>query len=463
MNDAKTKEKKLITKAKIIEAASGFFSTHNYHEVMMDDIAKEAGIAKGTLYNYFESKEGLYFTIMLDRMETLIASLKERINEASEPVESLKSFIIHNYMFMIKYSDFFLMYQKETLKAENGFCENIKIRQDELKSILEKIIRNGVKRKLFCGIDDSFAADIIIGMIHGGVKRCLDKKFSKEDLERERESLFNFALKSMNADMFGKPFDGKTIVIARTQEQGEESAGIFANMGADVIQIPTLEITEPTSWEPFDEAALNINLIDFLAFTSVNAVKMTLKRLDDINIKADFHKIKILAVGKKTAAFCKTQGLSVWLTPEEFSAEGVIKALETVEVSGKHFFIPASELSDGKLAGHLKERGAEVYQASVYNIGIPSESVIKKSLNILDDKKIDAYIFSSPSSYRNFLSIMNINDPRKYFNHGIIAAIGPATKNEIEKSGAVLQVVPKEYTMEGVSLALAEYFATGKI
>ena len=45
----------------------------------MDDIAKEAGIAKGTLYNYFESKESLYFTIMLDRMETLIASLKERI------------------------------------------------------------------------------------------------------------------------------------------------------------------------------------------------------------------------------------------------------------------------------------------------------------------------------------------------------------------------------------------------
>ncbi|HEX2982568.1 MAG TPA: helix-turn-helix domain-containing protein, partial [Ignavibacteriales bacterium] len=75
MNAAKAKEKKIIVKAKIIEAASGFFSAHNYHEVMMEDIAKAAGIAKGTLYNYFESKESLYFTIMLDRMETLIASL----------------------------------------------------------------------------------------------------------------------------------------------------------------------------------------------------------------------------------------------------------------------------------------------------------------------------------------------------------------------------------------------------
>lgn len=463
MNAAKAKEKKIIVKAKIIEAASGFFSAHNYHEVMMEDIAKEAGIAKGTLYNYFESKESLYFTIMLDRMETLIASLKERINDASEPVESLKIFIIHNYMFMIKYSDFFLMYQKETLKAENELCENIKNREDELKGILEEIIDNGIKQKLFCEIDESFAADIIIGMIHGGVKRGLAKRFKKEELKIERERLFNFALKSLNAEMYGKPLEGKTIVLARSQEQGEESAGIFVNMGADVIQFPTLDITPPASWEPFDEAALNINLIDFIAFTSANAVRMTLQRLDELNIKADFGKIKILAVGKKTSAYCKAQGLPVWLVPDEFSSEGAIKALEAVEVNGKHFFIPASELSDGKLADYLKARGAEVYRAGVYNVGIPAEGIVKRSIEKLDDKKVDAYIFSSPSSYRNFLSILKINDPGTYFNNRIIAAIGPTTKSEIEKSGAILQVVPKEYTMEGVSIALAEYFTTGKM
>jgi AcrR family transcriptional regulator len=62
MNQLSKKENnKLQKQKKIIESASQLFSRMNYHEVMMEDVAKQASIAKGTVYNYFNTKEDLYF------------------------------------------------------------------------------------------------------------------------------------------------------------------------------------------------------------------------------------------------------------------------------------------------------------------------------------------------------------------------------------------------------------------
>ena len=41
----------------ILEAAAQLFATHRYHEVRMEDVAAEAGVAKGTIYRYFKDKE----------------------------------------------------------------------------------------------------------------------------------------------------------------------------------------------------------------------------------------------------------------------------------------------------------------------------------------------------------------------------------------------------------------------
>ena len=76
---AKRQNSKILKRGKIIEAASVLFSQKNYHEVMMEDVARLASLAKGTVYNYFYSKEDLYFSIMQQRMEKLTSSLKAKI------------------------------------------------------------------------------------------------------------------------------------------------------------------------------------------------------------------------------------------------------------------------------------------------------------------------------------------------------------------------------------------------
>ena len=102
--------KKNLKREKIIETAFELFSQKNYHEVMMEDVAKLTSVAKGTVYNYFRSKEELYFSIMKQRMEKLTGSLKEKIESESNSIDSLRSFITHLYLFMMKNQNFFLMY-----------------------------------------------------------------------------------------------------------------------------------------------------------------------------------------------------------------------------------------------------------------------------------------------------------------------------------------------------------------
>jgi AcrR family transcriptional regulator len=73
----------------------------------MDDVARLTDVAKGTVYNYFSSKEELYFTIMSSKLENLNTSLKNKIASEISIIDSLHSYVIHLYMFMMKYQNFF--------------------------------------------------------------------------------------------------------------------------------------------------------------------------------------------------------------------------------------------------------------------------------------------------------------------------------------------------------------------
>ncbi len=66
---------------------------------MMEDVARLASLAKGTVYNYFTSKEELYFSIMRQRMEKLISSLKNKIADEKTSIDSL-AFLHHSYLYV---------------------------------------------------------------------------------------------------------------------------------------------------------------------------------------------------------------------------------------------------------------------------------------------------------------------------------------------------------------------------
>ena len=461
----KKENKKKLKRENILKAAAELFSRKNYHEVMMEDVAKLVSVAKGTVYNYFNSKEDLYFSIMESRLERLTSLLKERINSESSTIGALRAFVVNLYSFMMTNQNFFLIFRKESLNGDQKFYDNLITLENEIKNIFRDIIFKGVIEGLFREIKDDFAVDLILGSIYGTVYRAIENNYPEEKIFHEKQRLYDFILHGLVIDLNGNsnlPLINKTIVITRTVEQSKESSEIFKELGANVITFPTLDIVPPSSWKEFDKVVKGRTKIDFIIFTSAHAVKMFMKRCDDLNLVLNFDGLKVTAIGNKTSAVCSRFNIPVHIIPKKFSSEGVVEQLSGYNLKDKVVFIPRSEIGREELPEGLEKLGAVIKAAPVYNVSIPPENKIAKYLEILSNSKPDLFIFTSPSTFENFLEILQINNPVKYFKNYDVAAIGPTTRTAIENHYVNVNIVPKEYTLSGLAKAIVEYYKEGK-
>jgi uroporphyrinogen-III synthase len=450
---------KEIKRERILEAASYLFSTHNYHEVMMDDVAKKLSIAKGTLYLYFSSKEELYFTIIQSRLEKLVESLREKISGEKSVTDSIKTFVIHTYMFMMKYRNFFLMYEKEKLNADNNVCSAIKNLEEKRLKILIDIIERGKSHKIFKEIESELAADMAVNVIYAAIKRGIEKNISDENKITERESIFEFILSGLLKDelKFDQPLKEKTVLVARNIEQLEETISLFEKEFNSVLFFPSIAVRPLDDYSLFD-SLINNQKFDYLIFSSANAVENFSKRIKELNLKFDYSSCKVIAVGEKTKSICLQKNISVDFVPALFSAKGVIELLKGHNISGKNIFIPGSDIARDELVLGLTRLKANVYAVPVYTVGLPDIATVTPALEKLNSGNIDWFVFTSPSTYNNFLQLAEIRNPSSYFKEKNIAAIGPTTKEAVNLSGVDVTVIPSEYTLEGIIKEIKNFY-----
>ncbi|HZW38565.1 MAG TPA: uroporphyrinogen-III synthase [Ignavibacteriaceae bacterium] len=445
-------DKKQIKKNKIIDAASMLFAQKNYHEVMMDDVARIASLAKGTLYNYFKSKEELYYSIMRIRMAELIELLKVNNNSLHDFTENL-------FSYMKKNEDFFLMYQKEKLKADNFLCNQLKDLSSELKKIPQEILLKGKEENKIKDLDEDFVADVIIGTVFSSVKRSIEKKQSSSETICEVDKLNEFINSAVEKSSSNQHLKDLKVVITRTAEQSNDAARMLRNLGADVLVFPVLAIVPPDDWSGFDEVVQNgLSSYDYVIFSSTHSVSKFSERCQELNILPDYDNLKVIAIGNKTAAQCEKENIPVHLIPQKFSGNGVVEELLKYDLSNKKVFIPRSAIGREELPESLAKSGAIVKTASVYNISTPPQEIIECGLNKLNGFNPELFIFTSPSTFENYLKIMQIEEPAKYFSKYTVAALGPTTKASIIQKGVDVNIMPDEYTMEGLINAIIKYY-----
>jgi TetR/AcrR family transcriptional regulator, fatty acid metabolism regulator protein len=84
-------------RARIIEAAIAVFAERGFHLARVTDIAHRAGVADGTIYLYFRNKEDLLLTIFEEKMDLIIASLRDTLAPIDDPLARLRTFAVHHY------------------------------------------------------------------------------------------------------------------------------------------------------------------------------------------------------------------------------------------------------------------------------------------------------------------------------------------------------------------------------
>lgn len=252
-------------------------------------------------------------------------------------------------------------------------------------------------------------------------------------------------------------FQVKTIVLCRAKNQIGSSSSLFKKFGFNVIEFPTIEITEPKDWTEFDNL-FQSKKFDLIIFTSSNAANYFFNRFNKINYGFNFIDTLIVAVGSKTAEVCKELFSKVDIVPKDYSAKGILETLNQFDLVNKNILIPQSEIAKQDLADELRKRQANVFQVTVYRNVLPNRNELKDIIEQIKITPIDAFVFTSPSTYRNFLILMEIDNPKEFFGEKILAAIGDTTKNEIEKHNLKNIITPKKSTIENLIIKLSEHF-----
>jgi uroporphyrinogen-III synthase len=248
---------------------------------------------------------------------------------------------------------------------------------------------------------------------------------------------------------------GKRIIVSRAKEQAGSLSNLLREEGAEVLEIPFIEIRPAQSYEALDKALENVLAYDWLILTSVNGVKALFSRLEKQGkSEADLLHLKIVAIGPATRKAIEKHGLPVDVMPEEYVAEAVVEELQG-QVKGERVLLVRAKVARDVIPNALRELGARVHVMEAYETVVPesSRTVILDALK--SDQKPYAITFTSSSTVKNFVELIGPENVNSGLLDSVkLASIGPVTSATLREVGLRVDIEAKEYTVSGLVEAI---------
>jgi uroporphyrinogen III methyltransferase/synthase len=251
-----------------------------------------------------------------------------------------------------------------------------------------------------------------------------------------------------------RPLFGRRIVVSRTREQASQLSARLLELGADVLEIPTIKIAEPANKGHLMDAFGELGSYDWIVFTSPNGVtaffEYFFKIHDDIRA---FGRLRVAAVGPATAAKLAELHLRVDLMPAEYIAADIAKAFKKVDVENAKILLARAEVANPDLPKELELLGAIVDDIPFYRTVPETEDANGAAAKLLE-AGVDWLTFTSSSTVENFHARFDLPKLLKQFPHTRLASIGPETSKSIRALGVEPAVEAKPHTIDGLVKAL---------
>lgn len=253
------------------------------------------------------------------------------------------------------------------------------------------------------------------------------------------------------------------ILVGRARHQASALSSGLRKLGAQVIEIPFIEIRKPRSYQPLDTALKIIRNYDWLILTSVNGVEAMWQRVEKLDLsKKHLQHLKIAAIGPATRQAIEKRGLKVSIVPEEYVAESVVKSLLT-KVKAKRVLLARAKVARDVIPRELRKLGAKVDVVEAYETVAPRSSGARLRA-ALDNPKLrpDIICFTSSSTVRNFVALLETGTrgQGRQRHTGVLdgiqfASIGPVTSATLRELGLPVNIEAREYTISGLIQAIA--------
>ncbi len=240
------------------------------------------------------------------------------------------------------------------------------------------------------------------------------------------------------------PLFGRTVVVTRAREQASGLVSRLSELGAQAIEIPTIQIEPAADYGPLDAALARLESFDWLIFTSANGVHFFLERLDASARDLRALRARICAIGPATAAALAALHLKVDLIPQEYVAESVLQAFEKIPIEGARILLPRAAVARDLIPAELEKRGARVQVVEAYRT-IPARDVHWPA-----DLHPDWVLFTSSSTVENFVTLFGA----ACLQGARIGSIGPITSATARRLGLEVTVEASPHTTQALIDAL---------
>jgi AcrR family transcriptional regulator len=161
--------------------AGELFAASDFQGVCMDQIAQRSGVGKGTLYNLFESKEDLYFSIIRSRLGELLDLLERSYDGRMDTLKNLRSLVLHLHKFMSKHPHFYLLWKREEDALARSDRLGIAGLHGRIEGLLLRVLERGVEEGLVRpGLNHELVAHLVLGMVDG-LRKAPENVYRREE------------------------------------------------------------------------------------------------------------------------------------------------------------------------------------------------------------------------------------------------------------------------------------------
>jgi uroporphyrinogen III methyltransferase/synthase len=244
-----------------------------------------------------------------------------------------------------------------------------------------------------------------------------------------------------------RPLHGRRVVVTRARAQASGLAATLRGLGAEVVELPAIRIEPRIDSEEVRKVAGALGIYELVYLTSPNGVRLLFEAMEAAGVDARaLAGVTVAAIGPGTARALAERGVLADVVPERFVAEGLIEALEDMEVSGARVLVPRAAEARDVLPDALRERGAEVNVVPLYETvrEQPGEKEIEAA------QSADYVTFTSSSTVTNLTEALGDRFPK----NARVVSIGPITSETARAAGLEVDVEAERHDIDGLLSAL---------
>ncbi len=181
----------------IIDAAVIVIADNGYHQAQVSKIAKQAGVADGTIYLYFKNKEDILISVFQEKMSVFVENLQKILKESTQASEMLYRMIEGHFKVLSEDHHLAIVTQLELRQSNKDLRLKINAILKEYLDLLDEILKKGIQDGEFVeDIDIRLTRQVIFGTIDE-VSTTWVMKEQKYDLVAMAPSVHQILLKGI--------------------------------------------------------------------------------------------------------------------------------------------------------------------------------------------------------------------------------------------------------------------------